>query len=303
MLRSSWAWSSNLPHHVAVTKDKVSVSRWDRQDAEVLTLASVERRLEAFYDYLIADRVRSNKRVVDHLVGLFRRVRSLVAEAGLPDVRSTDAYLAFLEILGDPDKAALAAFPQTSSQGEETLQRFSPYSLDSLSEYAMASEVLSRSLKLIPGLAVRHAGSEVFQEAHFELIRSPASDLFGYVGPAEAKAASRGGAHFTPPALARSVCEQTLAELGDVTARRELTVMDPACGSGAFLHEAARTLRRMKFNGKLRLIGWDISAAAVAMAEFVLRHAARDWMPPGELTWEISVQIRSPPTCRKSTWS
>ncbi len=66
--------------------------------------------------------------------------------------------------------------------------------------------------------------------------------------------------------------------------------MDPACGSGAFLHEAARTLRRMKFNGKLRLIGWDISAAAVAMAEFVLRHAARDWMPPGELTWEISVQ-------------
>lgn len=148
VLRSSWAWSSNLPHHVAVTKDKVSVSRWDRQDAEVLTLASVERRLEAFYDYLIADRVRSNKRVVDHLVGLFRRVRSLVAEAGLPDVRSTDAYLAFLEILGDPDKAALAAFPQTSSQGEETLQRFSPYSLDSLSEYAMASEVLSRSLKL-----------------------------------------------------------------------------------------------------------------------------------------------------------
>jgi adenine-specific DNA-methyltransferase len=159
--------------------------------------------------------------------------------------------------------------------------------LESLTEYARSSEILSRSLKLFPGLAVRHAGSEVFQEAHVELIRSPASDLFGYVGPAEAKAASRGGAHFTPPALARSLCEQTLAELGDVSTQRKLTVMDPACGSGAFLHEAMRTLRRLGFNGKLRLIGWDISAAAATMAEFIVRHGARDWIPQGGLEWEI----------------
>lgn len=111
-LRSSWAWSSNLPHHIAVIKDRVSVSRWDRPGAEVLTLASVERRLEAFYDYLIADRVRSNKRVADHLVGLFRRVRSLVAEAGLPDIRSTDAYLAFLETLGDSEEAGPSLTPR-----------------------------------------------------------------------------------------------------------------------------------------------------------------------------------------------
>lgn len=290
-LRSSWAWSGNLPHHVAVIKDRVSVSRWDRPEVEVLTLASVERRLESFYEYLIADRVRSNKRVVDHLMGLFRRVRSLVAEASLPDGSSTEAYLTFLEMIGDSDKiAAFIASSQTSSAGEETLKRFSLYSLKSLSEYAMASEVLSRSLKLFPGLAVRHAGSEVFQEAHFELIRSPASDLFGYVGPAEARTASRGGAHFTPPALARTLCEQTLAELGDLSTRRELTVMDPACGSGAFLHETMRTLRRLSFNGKLRLVGWDISAAAAAMAEFVVRHAARDWMPEGGLEWEIRAE-------------
>src|ERR1700722_2830626 len=232
-LRSSWAWSSNLPHHIAVIKDRVSVSRWDRPGAEVLTLASVERRLEAFYDYLIADRVRSNKRVADHLVGLFRRVRSLVAEAGLPDIRLAARFLAFL---GNPRRfgggGPLPNSAGGSSVGEETLKRFSQYSLESLTEYARSSEILSRSLKLFPGLAVRHAGSEVFQEAHVELIRSPASDLFGYVGPAEAKAASRGGAHFTPSALARSLCEQTLAELGDVSTQRKLTVMDPACGSG-----------------------------------------------------------------------
>lgn len=287
----SWAWSSNLAHHVAVSKDRVSVSRWDKPEPEVLSLSSVERRIDAFYDYLVADRVRSSRRVVDHLIDVFRRVRSLVSEAGVPDEKATDAYLAFLEVMSDRDRLQALGAPrvQFSSEGEEVLRRFSPSSITSLVSHAMASEVLSRSIYLYPGLAVRHAGSEVFQEAHFELIRSPVPDLFGYVGPAETKSTSRGGAHFTPPALARSVCEQTLRELGDLSARRSLTILDPACGSGAFLHEATRALQRLGFDGELKLIGRDISGAAVSMAAFVLRHAELDWRPSGGIQTDLKV--------------
>ena len=285
--RSSWAWSSNLPHHVSVYRDKVFVSRWDRADVEPFTQSSVENRLDAFYSYLISDRVRSNKRVVDHLIDLFRRVRSLVAEVGASDTAATSAYLVLLAEIANPDLGVPADSGYEMHEGAEVLKRFSKQSLAALREYAQSSDILTRSLTLFPNLAIRHAGAEVFQEAHFELIRSPNSDLFGYVGPAEAKTVSRGGAHFTPPALARSLCEQTLAELGDVAARQSLTIMDLACGSGAFLHEATRTLQRLGFNGQLHLIGRDISDAAVSMARFMIRHAHQDWRPKGGLTWSI----------------
>ena len=83
-----WAWSSNLPHHVTVTENVVAVTRWDNSRAEVLSRSSVEAQIESFYSYLATDRVQSNKRVVDYVLNLFRRMRSLVADADLPDERS-----------------------------------------------------------------------------------------------------------------------------------------------------------------------------------------------------------------------
>ena len=133
-----------------------------------------------------------------------------------------------------------------------------------------------RLLKLYPALAIRHAGGQLFQEAHFELIRgSNGFDLFGLIGNVDVQPTSRGGTHFTPPALARSIVEQTLAALPDIAARKRLSLCDPACGSGAFLHEALRALRRAGFNGKLTLVGRDVSIAAIAMARFVMAAALK----------------------------
>jgi hypothetical protein len=57
---ADWSWSSNLPHHVTVTDREVAVVRWDRPRAELLTRSSVENQIEAFYEYLSADRVKSS---------------------------------------------------------------------------------------------------------------------------------------------------------------------------------------------------------------------------------------------------
>ena len=56
-------------------------------------------------------------------------------------------------------------------------------------------------LRLHPNLAVRHAGGMIFQEAHFEIIRAPAPDLFGLLDAPSVRAPKRGGTHFTPPCL------------------------------------------------------------------------------------------------------
>ena len=273
-----WAWSSNLPHHVTVTDNVVAVTRWDSpKKTELLSLTSVEAQIDLFYNYLVTDRVRSNQRVVEYVLNLFRRMRSLVADANLPDEQSIDAFLAFLTQVIEYDRyEASGKELQNAEAGTELLGKLSENGVNSLIEEIREGTSL-QPFRLFPSLAVRHAGSEIFQEAHFELLRAPSLDLFSYVGPAEAKLITRGGAHFTPAAIARCLVEQTLLQVEDLAGRERLTVLDPACGSGSFLHEVLRALRRLKFDGQIALVGRDISSAAVSMADFVIRHAAADW--------------------------
>ena len=287
-----WAWSSDLPHHVTVTGDVVAVTRWDSPKAELLSRSSVEAQTESFYSYLVTDRVQSSQRVVDYVLHLFRRMRSLVADAGLPDEQSTDAFLAFLTEMIEGDRHEVSSrdriAPLKTHAGTELLRELPENGVNSLIEELREPTSL-HPFRLFPSLAVRHAGSEVFQEAHFELLRAPSLDLFSYAGPAEAKSVTRGGAHFTPPALARCVVEQTLLQVENLTTRERLTVLDPACGSGSFLHETLRALRRLRFAGKIVLIGRDISPAAVSMAQFVVRHAAADWSPESDIQIDVTV--------------
>ncbi|MDB5431691.1 MAG: vspIM [Caulobacter sp.] len=288
---AGWAWSSDIPHHVTVTDDKVAVLRWDApHEPRVYERGGVERSLDRFYAYLNDDRLRSNRGVVDHLLNYFRRVRSLSHNAGLPDARTTDVYLAALALLIAPqDYRANPAGLGLAEDGPELCARLAAHGLDAAgAEVAAAPGGLS-FLRLHPALAIRHAGGQLFQEAHFELLRvSPNLDLFGLIDAPETRVDNRGGTHFTPPALARSIVEQVLAAMPDLASRQTLTVCDPACGSGAFLHEALRALRRSKFNGRLKLVGLDISAAAIAMARFVLRLSLRDWSPDGGVELELT---------------
>ena len=298
-----WAWSSDLPHHVTVTDEIVAVTRWDNPKIELFSRHSVEDQTESFYSYLVTDRVQSSQRVVEYMLYLFRRMRSLVADAGLPDEQSTDAFLDFLterirleryEVIG---RARVA--PVERQAGTELLGRLPEKGLASLVDEFPAPTSFQHC-RLFPSLAVRHAGSEIFQEAHFELLRAPSPDLFSYAGPAEAASVTRGGAHFTPAALARCVVEQTLLHVEDLATRARLTILDPACGSGSFLQETLRALSRVSFAGDIELVGRDISPAAVSMANFVVRHAAADWLDGPQIHIDVrvadSLNERLPPS-------
>lgn len=282
---SNWSWSSDLSHHVTVTDTEVGVVRWDKPTAEVFTRRSVEEKHNEFYQYLMSDRVGSNRRVVSHFLEAYRRMRSLVSDAGLEDGHSTSVFLSLISLA----IARSLDVPFDLKEGKhELLSRISNSALEALLKFLLDTPDFTQNQTLFPSLAIRHAGSEIFQEAHYELVRSPSPDLFGYVEPAVSGLTSRGGAHFTPPALARSLTEEVLKQVSELHTRREITVMDPACGSGAFLHEAMRTLERSEFNGKLRLVGRDISQSAVSMAEFALNSAMSDWTPAGGIEIDLS---------------
>ncbi len=288
---ADWSWSSNLPHHVTVTDREVAVVRWDERKPALLTRSSVERQMHEFYKYLAADRVQSTQRVTDHMLMIFRQVRSLVAEARIEDDRSIDAYLAFLTYAIKHTRQINNHINQNAdsahSEGGDLLRSLSASGVDSLLEDVTSRSSPELGLALVPSLAVRHAGSEIFQEAHFELYRTSSPDLFGYVGPSKSKQVTRGSTHFTPPALARSIVEQTLGQLPGLSERDRLTILDPACGSGSFLHEALRTLRRNDFRGRLIIAGRDTSRPAVSMARFVLNIASADWSPAGGCELDI----------------
>lgn len=284
---ASWAWSSNLPHHVTVTERKVAVTRWDNMQVEVLSRRSVESQLDTFYRFLHTDRVRSNQTVVDHVLTLFRQVRSLVAGQGIDDVKCVNAFLGVLARMIEearPGATSNALAWPNGAEAEALVRALPNGPLAQLTRDALNA---SLALRLDPALAVRHAGSSIFQEAHFALLRAPATDLFGYAGVAQSLQTTRGGAHFTPAALARIVVEQAIAQVPGLVNRPRLVVSDPACGSGAFLHEAMRTLRRLGFRGELVITGRDISPAAIDMAAFVVGQIASEWMPAGGLSVDL----------------
>ena len=287
---AGWAWSSDLPHHVAVHPNGVQVVRWDAPaDAYTYSLNSITRDLDKFYRFLCRDRVKSNRTVVQHLVNLFGTIRTLVHHAGIPDRRTIDAFVTILADLISDETAhqdpSSFGLPEDSAELRTRLN--GPALHQALEEIRTAPATLS-ALTLHPSLAVRHAGGQLFQEAHFDLIRAPTADMFGYFGIAQAARNTTNGIHFTPPALARAIVDYTLKQIDGLSSRTKLTVSDPACGAGAFLHEALRGLRRASFKGSLHIVGTDISQAAVTMANFALRLALRDWQPAGGVTISLS---------------
>ena len=286
---AAWVWSSHLPHHVAVARDKVLITRWDRPTPREIPISVFQSDFESFYSFLSNDRVGSSHTVVDHLLNVFRQIRSLVATARMADEHTTQCFLEFFEQLIDTSSSNEDPMRVLSGSTGGLLSELPKNGVDALREHSVRTS-RGPDFKLFPTLALRHAGGAIFQEAHFELARAAAPDLFGYVEPARAHLVTRGGAHFTPPALGRMLAEQTLRRIEDIHKRDVLTILDPACGCGSILHEGLRVLKRWNFQGRIVLRGIDVSAPAVAMAKFVLKHSAADWTNSSRIDIQVEQQ-------------
>ena len=290
----SWAWSSGVPHHVGIVDDTVTVLRWDTPESpERYDRRAVLERPNEFYGHLCADRVQSDRNIVAHCLSTFRKVRNLVHHYGIEDARSLDAYLALLAHLCSTPNPSFQARSEPSDHFD--LPDGATALLNNLPQREVEAIIRSfsaldgSSAHALPRLAVRHASGDVFQEAHFELVSQQGPDLFAETPPARGKKPTRGGVHFTPPYLARSLAEEAISRLGDLAGKHSLEVMDIACGSGAFLVECLRALERKAYAGHVRVIGRDISPTAIHMARFVVGLAAREWPGPERHSLDVRV--------------
>jgi adenine-specific DNA-methyltransferase len=271
----NYAWSSNVGHYVAVHGEFVEVQRWDqRQSAlERYSYASVRRNIEDFHAYLERDIPKQGISVVSHVVGVFRRLRAILG----PPHSGTECLGVFLYLL------ACAADESGSGKVNPSDWALSDKAASLASQIrdadwsALQAELLQGRANdgLIPNvtLLLRHASGQLFQEAHYEAVFGPGQLSLGGFLPESVKLTKKHlgtGVHFTPSALARTLVENAL--LGCIPWPNSLVVFDPACGSGEFLREVLRQLELSGYDGKLRLIGWDVSEAASEIAKFVL-----DW--------------------------
>ena len=267
-----WTWSSQLANHVEVGDDTVLVRQVD-PGAQVLQFerGAVGEHLDRFFETIVAKRVAPAITVVDHIVGCFRSHRHVTADAGLTLEEGLSSFLALLddEIL---DLGHSANWEARLPDGHGNRLR----------EELSYSQLTGRNADL--ALTMRHAAGMVFQETHAELSTEPLQpQLFGLPPAPRRSTRNRLGAYYTPPGLART--------LADIAVKQHLhlpiiRVFDPTCGSGIFLCEVLRSLQRRGYDGRVELIGFDVSASAIEMARFALRHS------DAPVTAEISVEAR-----------
>ncbi|MBA3356014.1 MAG: hypothetical protein H0U18_08765 [Pyrinomonadaceae bacterium] len=172
---ASWVWSSDLAHHVRITEEDITISRWDDPSAvRRWSRRSVENKIETFYDYLLSDAVTNRFDVVEHSIDVFRRIRSYLYENRLPDESSIHIFLHLIaSMLSENDQnahrhpAELVNDFALDEQHLEAFQRLGRDTIAALIEQFRLPTEAPRALKMIPELLVRHAGGTVFQEAHF----------------------------------------------------------------------------------------------------------------------------------------
>lgn len=277
---NSIAWSSDVDHYVRVKGDQVFVSRWDIPKPEQYKVSAIQDQLPAFQQYLEKDRAPRERSVVAHAISVYRRLRSSFSGSG------DEALMAFLALLSRAwhDKSgkdltthwgdaleALAALDQISGGRQSIL----------LHDLAMQSAYDNNDPDF--DLILRHAAGRIFQEAHYLVEVSPQQDFDGFSTVAPVGPITRSsGAYFTPTPLVRTVVEQSLKRLD--LSKPVIRVLDPACGSGEFLREFLRQLRRGSFQGKVVAFGFDISIAACHMARFALSME--------KLVWHDSLQFQ-----------
>ena len=262
------AWSADVGHYVKVLREEVQVWRWDQSSAEIIKRDLVANNIIQFQTYLEERQPSKTSSVVGHFISIYRQVRTILGDR----VIGSDALQAFLYLLASADNSngSVARIDWNKlPRARELAESLTQLQRDSICEEMVRTRPGDRLTPIIP-LVLRHASGRLFQEAHYLVELDPQQSLFG---APEAKPVGRDsalGAFFTPSPLVRTVVEEALK--AQPTLPSDITVLDPACGSGEFLREALRQLQLRGHKGRIKLIGWDISPAALAMAQFAL-----DW--------------------------
>jgi hypothetical protein len=153
----------------------------------------------------------------------------------------------------------------------------------------LLSDVYYSGLRLHPSLLLRHASSRLYQEAHLQIERDPQLTFAGMAPETQPRGFPQRDVRFTPTNLARTLVQQAVLALDPFPSN--LTVLDPACGSGVFLQEFLKEMSLRGFSGKTSIVGYDVSDISACMSRFCLNTAARD-LRKAHISTDIDIYAR-----------
>ncbi|EFK96114.1 modification methylase family protein [sediment metagenome] len=278
----NYAWSSDVGHYLTVDGNAVTVFKWDTHKPNKYELSSVANNLNNFYDYLKKQEINRQDSIIKFSIQIYRQIRSLLRDNNGGDSLNALLYLFACAADGDTDinKLNLTNW-SLSNNTKQIADSISSSYWDELHEM-LINGLQTKGLKPNIDLLLRHASGSLFQEAHFETLfpSNYQSSLPGFLPKIDeglgVKSKGQTSAHFTPTSVVRTIVEESINNFF-IDGKKEITVLDPACGSGEFLKEFVRQIKLKGFSGKINLIGWDISGTAIDMARFIINYEIRPY--------------------------
>lgn len=296
----NWQWSADLAHHVVILDEEVHVRSGRDYSVRRFSRRSVESRLEDFLGYLDSPSHPALPDVVRFLLGEFEQIWAALPNAADKGHLALAAFLTAVEAAGNEHPEIFTDITWRADRAAAL--RFEPAEIQALRQ--LPQKVVERAitmvkrtplnLRLNPTLVLRHAGGRLFQEAHGYL-ESVQPDLFGDATVTRVVAPSPTGAYFTPVPIARFLAEAALSNLENLP--DDLVVADYACGSAVFLAEMLHVLERLRYRGRVTLVGRDVSSEAVVMARVAIAAASS-----GITDFEIRVDVRRVDSIQDQRW-
>ncbi len=271
----SAAWSSDVKNYIAIRNDDAIVYNWSKQSPEKVKLALVQDKFQTFLKILNSTNYRTSDDVTPFVLSLFAQLRNLTRERREP-TEALNLLFKLLVTLKEEDLSQATC----DKWGIENVHE--PVGFDTLQDsIRQGVRHISPNLDYI----LRHGSGPLFETAHREALYFDSPfNLFGEISSnlGYASQPKYTGVHYTPRYLVRSIVENAIKGLD--LSKPSLTILDPACGSGAFLQEVLKQLREKGYNGHLVLKGYDISLMATQTANFLLKYENRE-------LWNKTIQL------------
>ncbi|WP_310558699.1 N-6 DNA methylase [Flavobacterium sp.] len=283
----SWATDTNC--FLNFDDQKIKLFRWDKPIVETLNTQDLTvEKITKLYKYIGSFTQPKQDSVVPLIINIFNQLRSATG-----DQNGFWALQSLLYLLSKSEDGETIDFKKWGLNNN--IKSNLPQQFDNIFEdFQKKINTIPNTTKVI----LRHASGKLFQEAHYQAILSGQLDIYGVPEPSKSlKNKELNGVHFTPAFITRSIVEESFRDF-NFDGITEVKILDPACGSGEFLKESLRQIiESNKFNGLIKIYGWDKSKTAVEVANFSL-HFEKSQYP----TKTIEIEIIEKDTLDEQNW-
>ena len=306
----SWCWSSNLRHMIIIEQnsEKMFLRRWDTppEEARIFKIPKNPQAVIELFRLIDKARPLYFEDVVIYVLRAFRQIRNSLHSSdvlnslhllnlfllGTEAVRSLRISISDWHNFKTVDDVIKILEPvEREMLGTDNFTReIRSIDFTWLCKYFLRSPITQIDFE--PGLLLRHAAGQLYQEAHINIESEFRQLHFKGLAPETApRGFTKKDVRFTPPVLARTLVEQAFnASDINLDTKESIDILDPACGSGIFLQETLRELVERGYKGHITLRGFDISKISHSIANFCLTRAKQDALS-SNLSVDIDIKV------------